>query len=428
MPSFLVVIVDCLRADLVARPRDAWPNVARLAREGAAFAAAYTTCPTTTPAVAAMLTGRYPSAHGVRALRGSALPDEIPTLPEELTRAGYRTWCSVTGPLLDSVGVFRGFAEAEYRDRPKRSLHGGWGEEIVARVRREAEGDAPYFGVLHIWDMHTPRKYPRELDDRRYGRNAYERALAGVDPWLGRLMEAAGPETVLAVTGDHGENTNLEPRSLRQQGAARHVTSRLPITPWAEKLAVRGARSESKLLHRLAPRYFWNHNQTLREDLVRVPLVFSGPGIAAGVRSTPVSHVDLPPTIMDLAGLPEPLEGWQGVSLAESLRSGAEPPARPIAMEVGVTQGILTVPQHAIRDGDHKLITSLDDEADVADALYDLSADPRERKNLARERPDVVERLRRELRATLAKRAEPAAMAEEDEAVLTERLEELGYL
>ncbi|MDQ4081669.1 MAG: sulfatase-like hydrolase/transferase, partial [Actinomycetota bacterium] len=118
----LLLLVDCLRADLVARPRREWPATSALVEAGARFANAYSTCPTTTPAVTAIVTGRYPASHGVRSLRGARLGEDVPTIAEELARGGYRTWASVTGPLLDNVGLLRGFGEVEYRDVPERSV------------------------------------------------------------------------------------------------------------------------------------------------------------------------------------------------------------------------------------------------------------------------------------------------------------------
>jgi len=425
-PSFLLLVVDCLRADTVARPRRGWPETSRLLAESARFDTAYTTCPTTSPAFTSLLTGRYPAAHGVRALRGSALPETVPSVAEELAKGGYRTFCSVTGPLLDSIGLFRGFEDADYRDVPRRSVHSPWGDEVAGRIGELAAGERPWFALVHVWDVHTPRKYPRSFDRRRHGRNAYERSLAGIDAWVGRMRAAAGDALVI-LTGDHGENTFLEPPSLRWQGLARRLTPRLPIQRWSLGLLERGVRSRSKRLLKLAPRYFWNHNQTLLEPLVRVPLAFAGADVSVGSRREPVSHVDLAPTLLDLAGLPEPVTGWQGSSLAPSLRTGGEPPAHAVAMEVGVTPGVPTVPQQAIRNGRWKLITSLTDPR-VADALYDLELDPGERRNLARARPDLVDDLRAQLERMTAKSVEAAPIGDEDEAILTSRLEELGYL
>jgi len=62
------------------------------------------------------------------------------------------------------------------------------------------------------------------------------------------------------------------------------------------------------------------------------------------------------------------------------------------------------------------------------DALYDLGADPDEKRNLARERQDVVTDLRGKLDALEAESVDAEPIPEEDEAILSARLEELGYL
>src|SRR5438105_6409060 len=212
--NLLMIVVDCLRADMLARGRGAWPRMSDLAGRCARFDACYSTCPTTTPAVTAILTGRYPGSHGVRGLRGTQLSETIPTIAEELGRAGFATWCSATGPLLDTVGTFRGFAETDYRDVPQRSVHSPWGNEAIAHLSGLAAVGAPFFAFVHLWDAHTPRFYPPAFESRRHGRNAYERSIAGMDEWIGAAVAAAGPDTVVVLTGDHGENTNFEPHNL----------------------------------------------------------------------------------------------------------------------------------------------------------------------------------------------------------------------
>ena len=284
----------------------------------------------------------------------------------------------------------------------------------------------PYLGVIHIWDVHMPRRYPARFDSRRYGRDVYERALAGFDPWLGTLLSLVGDERLVVFTGDHGENTRLEPRTLRTQELHRRAVRRLPVIPWAQWTLNRGARSDSKRLLQIAPRHLWGHGQTLFEPLVRVPLVFRGAGAVPGRLETPVSHVDLAPTLLALAGT-VPGAGWQGQSLAGSIRGGSEPPARPVAMEIAGEPKMPPVRQRAIRDGRHKLITSFDD-ARWAEALYDLEADPHERTNLARRMPDVADRLRAKLRALVAEEAETVAIAGEEDEEIADRLRELGYL
>ena len=425
--NLLLIVVDCLRADVVARGRGAWPRVTALAAGGARFSACYSTCPTTTPAVTAILTGRYPSAHGVQGLRGTQLGDSIPTAAEQLGRGGVATWCSATGPLLDTVGTFRGFADAEYRDVRRRSVHSEWGREAIAQIAHLAQGETPFFGLVHLWDAHTPRTYPARFESRAHGRNAYERAIAGMDAWIGEAIDAAGPDTVVVLTGDHGENTVFEPRNLREQAAWRRINQHLPIARWSQATVDHGVRSRSKRALRWAPRYFWNHGQTLLESLVRVPLVVSGPGVVPGSRRTPVSHVDLAPTLVDLTGAAHPDGGWQGVSLAAALRGGTEPPSHPVAMEIAVAPSIPAIRQQAIRQGRHKLITSFDDER-VADALYDVESDPRELRNLATAEPGLADDLRETLRGLVAERAQTVEMAADDDEEIAERLRELGYM
>ena len=424
--SLLWVIVDCMRADVLAEPRDEWPVMSALAARGARFQTCYCACPTTTPSVTSMFTGRTPTAHGVRSLRGSRLADEIPTVAERLSAAGHTTWGSATGPLLQSVGTFRGFDDVEYRDIPDRSVHSEWGGRCVARIEELAAAGRPYMACIHVWDAHMPRTYPPEFERRRHGRNAYERAIAGIDRWLGRILAAAGPDVTVVLTGDHGENVFLGARTIRMQTNHKRVTRRLPMTDIAQWVLVRGARSDSKRLLRHAPRHLWGHGQTLFEPLVRVPLVVVGPDVAPGPRHTPVSHVDLAPTLLDLAGVGAG-DGWPGRSLAGSVRQAVEPEARPILMEIAGEPAMPPVHQRGIRDGRWKLITSFED-ARWADALYDLETDPGERRNVARMRPDVAGELRAQLRAAAAGAAERVAIEGDEDEEIADRLRELGYL
>jgi arylsulfatase A-like enzyme len=96
-------------------------------------------------------------------------------------------------------------------------------------------------------------------------------------------------------------------------------------------------------------------------------------------------------------------------------------------MEIAVAPSIPAIRQQAIRDGRYKLITSFDDER-VTDALYDLDADPGERRNLILTAPAEADRLRETLRPLVAERAEAVAMGADDDAEIAERLRELGYL
>jgi arylsulfatase A-like enzyme len=96
-------------------------------------------------------------------------------------------------------------------------------------------------------------------------------------------------------------------------------------------------------------------------------------------------------------------------------------------MEIAVAPSIPAIRQQAVRDGRHKLITSFDDER-VTDALYDIEADPGERRNLRLAEPALAERLRDTLRELASERAEAVAMAADEDEEIAERLRELGYM
>jgi arylsulfatase A-like enzyme len=98
-----------------------------------------------------------------------------------------------------------------------------------------------------------------------------------------------------------------------------------------------------------------------------------------------------------------------------------------VAIEIAGEPKMPPVRQRAIRDGRFKLITSFDDPRWV-DALYDLDADPGERRNLARRMPTVVDGLRAKLRALVAEEAETVAIAGDEDEEIADRLRELGYL
>ena len=97
----MLIVVDTLRRDHLGcygESRPLSPAIDALARESVRFDRAYTTAPWTQPAVASMLTGLYPSGHGLH--RVARLPDTLETLPEILRERGYTTAGVVSHLLL----------------------------------------------------------------------------------------------------------------------------------------------------------------------------------------------------------------------------------------------------------------------------------------------------------------------------------------
>ena len=117
--------------------------------------------------------------------------------------------------------------------------------------------------------------------------------------------------------------------------------------------------------------------KTLFEPAIRVPLIISVPGRAAGRVAAPVTLMDIFPTLVDLAGAPSGAIQTQldGRSLAPALEGGTVTGPALVEHIDGGTEA----PRVMVRDGDMKLVMS----RAYPDQFYDLGNDPDEMTNLA---------------------------------------------
>lgn len=411
-PNILLVVVDCLRADFVYQAGHArTPNLDRLVKEGFSFTRAISHATTTTPSFTNILTGRYAFEHGVRTHSGTKLNPDIRTLPELLCEAGYATRAEVTGPLGPEIGLTRGFDTYHHRDR-RQSEHSGWGAQFLPTLSQMQQ---PWFTLLHLWGLHRNRKVLPECRNAECGATTYGRALSSIDIFLGRLRDSLPPDTIVALTGDHGEEIS--------RGAWDEAVMKFR-RKWFKFLQKRGLtrRHVSHGLRGCSD----GHGNGIYDVLVRVPLTLWGPGVQPGKSAMQVRHIDIAPTLLEIAGATPPKE-LAGESLLEMTR-GAPGRHRDAYMEAS---GVVMLNRNdwlaGIRvDDRYKYIRALYN-AGFAPELYDLQADPDERHNLARERPDLAADLNARIEALNPARETGAAMTAEEQAVVLSRLKDLGY-
>ena len=396
-----------------------------LARRGRVFTSAVTVAPTTTPAVASMLTGLYPFEHGLRGLLGFTLPDGIPTVPQALRDVGYWTEADVTGPLLPQLRLFRDFDDFRWANRKEATVHGPRGEALSARVRAFETLGRPWFSVFHVWDLHEPRQVPGEFRGRALSSTVYDRALAALDARLAELLpESSLENVVVCLVGDHGENLRLEPRGKIGTGFASLLwwkPTKWAAQPVARRVIAHGARSSSKRVLRLAPRALITHGHHLFEPLLRVPYVLAGPGIGAGSSNALVTHIDLAPTLASLAGTWFP----GGIGALELPLEGDGDPERRIVLETAWVVALQGVPQLGLRTRAWKYMEVADGSAP---ALFDLSRDPAERHNLVKELPELARALHDELHAMVTDARLGEQMSKDESELVEGRLKDLGYL
>lgn len=478
-PNIVLIVMDTARADEATLTKDTLPMefLSGVTTSGTVFTNARANAPWTLPSHGTLFSGQYPSVHGAHA--GHKSFEYTPTLPAILSEAGYstvgisnNTWISsefgfdrgfdeflatwqlfqdsvdfgdIAQTRTNTVDRLRGILE-KFSGNPMKNLvnliYGNFFRKryddgaqrtnnLLAKNLHSYLDDGPLFLFLNYLEPHLEYRPPEEVarewlpDDVSYAesqrvnqdawgyitgaeqmserdftilRALYRAELAYLDERIAELyglFDQAGivNETVFIVTGDHGEN-------IGEHG-------------------------------------LMDHQYSLHETLLRVPLVmFGGPAPKKGRVDTPVQLTDIPPTILEFAGIDVPDE-WPGYILGSP---------NPIESERSIYSEYLA-PQPAIetlqeryrccsnveeydrrlrsvyRDG-WKFIRGSDDK----EWLFDVSSDPEECENLVSSEP-----MRRdELCALLEQWTDGLPSVEHDDVSMDtttrERLEDLGYL
>lgn len=301
----VLVFLDTLRRDhlgLYGYTRGTSPSLDAWAESAVVFEDARSVAPWTLPSTRAALTGLQPEHWG-----------NAPTLPQRLAAQGWATAAYVGNVYLSS-----NFEMAD-----------GWGEHGCINwpyARFEVDRTLEFFArhpdqdalvMVHFMDMHLPYKEPRAYRGiyegeqppglyegfnrnsllmasrgnqdaiRKYLIARYDQNLRYVDDQLARLFREVGDDATVVVFADHGEeffdHGDLE------------------------------------------------HGHTLYDELLRIPLLVKAPGLAPRRVPTPVSLLDVTPTVLDLLGTPD--ESLAGKSLAKLARGEADPALerRPLA-------------------------------------------------------------------------------------------------
>jgi arylsulfatase A-like enzyme/Flp pilus assembly protein TadD len=341
--NFLLVTVDTMRADRLGAYGDAsarTPVMDTLAARGARFTNAFAVAPITLPSHASLLTGRYPPGHGSRH-NGMRVDPEVPTLAGVLAQHGFATAAFVAAfPLDRRFGLNHGFET--YGDQMPRGADGrtanerpGAGVIDEARAWLEAHRGQRFFLWVHLFEPHAP------YGDARSGRSVAERygdEIAEADRQIGRLLERlreAEPSTLIAVASDHGE-------AFGEHGEIAHS--------------------------------IFVYDTTLR-----VPWILAGPGLDRQVIQTPVSLVDLAPTV--LARLGAPALDTDGIDLGGLLTGRPAPDRTLYAESFAPLLDFGWSPLRTVRAGGWKYIAAPSPE------LYHVADDRDETRNALADAP-----------------------------------------
>jgi arylsulfatase A-like enzyme len=404
-PNVVFILIDALRADRLpfyGNAKDTAPFLTEIAAKGAVFEQAFAVSSWTPSSMASIFTSLYPNQHQVltgfratvKALKSgedvklNRLPSKAEVMPEVMATLGYRSYGVADNPnLCDAMGFTRGFT----RFAPRGRRHGA--KVLNGQVLEwapELRSGAPYFLYVHYMECHE--KYQRQPgyfdprtppEDRELA--AYDSNIRFLDDRIKELWTALGwdENTLVIVTADHGEE-------FGDHGGT-------------------------------------GHGNQVYQELLHVPLLAYYPARLKPQRvTTPVSTIDLLPTFRELGGGRAGRQD-QGVSLLATVAGRAPQPRIFFPMrwwelvnEPCTRKVVLALPWKLILTQPKRRVE-----------LFDLSADPKEKKNVAASNAAVV----RDLESRLVAFEKGATVFEREygsEVRITrqqaEQLKALGYV
>ncbi len=423
-PNLLLIVVDCLRSDHVSAngyPRRTTKNLDRIADQGLSFTRAVSQSTWTRPTMPTLLTGLYPSEHGLMAYEVAdgkpqakaeeiytpVLDDSVVTLAERLSEAGYTN--AVFGEqaqLSRRFGLDQGFDAYEVHLGGTRSINDRFVEWL------DQERPERFFTLLHYFDLHWPYCPP-------------PKALAVFRPKGNPFNPCRGAKALKhAIRSGERTLTEDEIEATRAFYNAELFAIDLRVGLLVEELTARGLWEETLVVvtsdhgEEFAEHGGIGHKNWPWNELVRVPLILKPPagwpGPRGELRDQVVESRTVVSTFLDAAGL-GPQEG--NPSLLPAL-TGGEQELPPYA----ISESSFAV---AVSTATHKLIT---DEKGAGPRLFDLVADPLETTDVAAANREVVRRLYRYQRNWRQGLAGSAARREalSDEAI--QELRAIGYL
>lgn len=414
--NVILLTADQMSADymhLYGSPYEDTPNIEALAARGTVFTRMYAAGPWTTPSFGTILTGLFPSVHGMTlppyegcgpSISQPLTDGKLPTVPSQLLLSQYKPilpemlkaygmvtaadnsncWSiwDVTNRGWDSFKFFPGYqlpvpghpGSSEFYLTAAKTT--AWAQDWLKEHQNQR-----FFLWVHYMEPHAPFNEPAEFDkfkepenDPDLGDNAelhrraklqdvhairrMEELYAGkilyADHYIGEFLKTVqslglDKNTIIVFTSDHGQLMYSHPEDFNTS----------------------------------------DHRSVYNSDL-HVPLIVVAPGLPAGKRVDDlVSNYDIVPTIMSLDQLPAPKK-TDGVSLRPILEGATKtPPHKYIFAEESNL-----IPQYAVRDGRYGVIETM---PTGAIQCFDEKADWRELHNICAQIPAQAAELKQVL-------------------------------
>lgn len=310
-PNILLIVIDTLRADhlgIYGYPLATSPAIDALGAQSQVYDNHVASSAQTVPSTLSMMLSLHPAEHGFLHLGDGHFarnrpyyPDDLVFLPEVFQQAGYDTAGFVSNPFLKpESGFSQGFGKFAFMR--------GSGEHLTRAatgwLRARPAGARPFFLYLHYVDVHAPYRSPAEYHRR------FEPPIGG------ELIHKNGPAPEGMRDVDLQKTVALYDAAIAfEDDQIAELLSTLDALGEREKtlIALTSDHGEEFLDHG-----GFGHGTSVYGELLRVPLLLSGPGVGPPARIRRLTHhLDLAPTLLALAGLEVP-PGFRGKPLTET--------------------------------------------------------------------------------------------------------------
>jgi arylsulfatase A-like enzyme len=356
--NVLIITIDCLRADHLSSygyGKRTSPNIDRFAADALLFERAYAQGTNTGHS----LTSMFRSSYG-----DDIFDDRVPTFARLALEAGYRNeflnavrtdvWLNASR--WDRYKTLIGDFEVAHDDGD-RLLDADALTDRAVEMLRAQDPAKPHMTWVHYFDCHQRRKKKPGHDFGRSPAGIFDSNVAYVDEHVERLFaylreSGALDRTMVVISADHGE-------AFMEHGAR-------------------------------------DHNNKPYNNNTHVPLIVRAPGVAPGRVAEPCALVDVAPTVLAYMGIPTP-SCYRGIDLVAAVREGG-PPRRQIMCETPRNLIESSFYSWALVDWPHKILW---DVRSNTIEVFDIEADPGERRNLADRDPALAARMRAALGAWL---------------------------
>ena len=406
-PNILFFVFDSLRADkFYGKDKTAkTPNFDKLMENGVYFEQAIASTDATVLALNSIFNATFPFVTGLRTWK-IKLSDN--NFLDYLKKCGYSMYGLV--PDLTSYSKLADFFVNDdkfYHALPPFSMN-----PLITNAKTIIKNIStknliePWFYYIHSHEFHWPLELSEEFDNEEFGNTRYDRMLALVDHWVGKILEEVDlKNTIIIITSDHGQHLPFddkgvqffEPSFEKEIGVGKKIMPKFShkigakiIVKVRDKITKTRLKKVNEGLTAYQKRSRLPHNTlSVFDETVRVPLLFCGFELDSKIIADQVRSIDIFPTIIDLIGFKR-RQKFHGRSLVP-LFENKSMDELPVYMHTTPHVKITSDDKVGIRTSKFKYFRGNNPGENIN--LYDLKNDPQENFNIANNSPNVIEEM-----------------------------------